>query len=132
MENTNWHQQETYKSLIHYGTSAIKFVFLVNSGAIIALLTFLGNMIDKNFFFNNDIRFAFYFFISGIVSSGIATFFAYLTQLKLYNEKNGENKHQCLLYISMIFVFIGIILFCIGSIYAIDSILINNCIKGTK
>lgn len=132
MEQNNWHKQETYKSLIHYGTSAIKFVFLVNSGAIIALLTFLGNLLGKDILLNSDIKYSFYFFVGGISASGIATAFAYLTQLKLFNEKNNENNHQCLLYISMFFVFIGIILFSFGSIYAIDSIILDDYVKGTK
>ncbi|RXJ95787.1 hypothetical protein CRU94_04005 [Arcobacter sp. AHV-9/2010] len=119
MEANDWHKKETYKSLIHYGTSSIKFVFLVNSGAIIALLTFLGTLLEKNSLINTDIKFAFYYFVGGIVSSGIATTFAYLTQLKLYNE----SKHQVFLYISMFFVLIGIVLFCLGSLSAIESLI---------
>ena len=132
IENDSWHKQETYKSLIHYGTSAIKFVFLVNSGAIIALLTFLGSLLEKKPLVSTDMKFAFYYFVGGILSSGIATTFAYLTQLKLYNENDGKNKHQYILYISMLFVLIGIILFSLGSIYAIDSIILDNYVKGTN
>ncbi len=43
MSNTDWHAEETYKSLMLYGNNAIRYVLLINGGAIIALLTFLGN-----------------------------------------------------------------------------------------
>ncbi|MDQ1328692.1 MAG: hypothetical protein QG567_1070 [Campylobacterota bacterium] len=130
MEENNWHKQETYRSLIHYGTNAIKFVFLINSGAIIALLTFIGNLLEKSNYTNSDIKYAFYYFIGGIVSSGIATVFAYLTQLNLYNESSMQTGHVWTLRISMFFVLLGIVLFCLGSICAINSLLIGNCIQS--
>jgi len=39
-----WHDKETYKSLIQIGTSALRFILLANGGAAIAILALLGNM----------------------------------------------------------------------------------------
>lgn len=35
MSDSEWHQEETYKSLILYGNNALKFVLLINGGAVI-------------------------------------------------------------------------------------------------
>ena len=37
MSNEDWHLQETYKSLMLYGSNAVKFVLLVNGGSVIAV-----------------------------------------------------------------------------------------------
>lgn len=129
MQGNNWHKEETYKSLIHYGTSAIKFVFIVNSGAILAMLTFLGNLVKNNVIFSNDIKYSMYYFIGGLISSGIATFFAYFTQMKLYEFPEKDN-YVLPLQICMFFVALGMIGFILGSFQSIDTIIqINDCFK---
>lgn len=125
MKENNWHKEETYKSLIHYGTSAIKFVFIVNSGAILAMLTFLGNLIKNNVIFSNDIKYSMYYFIGGLIASGIATFFAYFTQLKLY-EFPEENNYVWFLRLSMFFVVLGMLSFILGSFSSINLLIAFN------
>lgn len=66
MTDDNWHQQETYKSMMLYGNNAVKFVLLVNGGAVIALLTFLGNL-AKNDSVSIDMAWPMGCFLFGVV-----------------------------------------------------------------
>ena len=43
-----WHAQETYKSLMEYGTNVFRYCFITNGAAIVALLTFVGNLSSKS------------------------------------------------------------------------------------
>lgn len=123
MSNGNWHAQETYKSLLTLGNNALKFVLLINGGAIIALLTFLGNLLKTNpTVINADLACSLYLYIGGILCAGVAHFTGYMTQLKLFNERNGSKKHRCWLYASMVFLISGIVLFAMGSLYVLDGL----------
>lgn len=100
MTDDNWHQQETYKSLMLYGNNAVKFVLLVNGGAVIALLTFLGNLV-KNNSVSIDMAWPMGCFLVGVMVGGLATITAYMTQLSLYNESIGntlKREHTFWLY----------------------------------
>ncbi len=121
MTDDNWHQQETYKSLMLYGNNAVKFVLLVNGGAVIALLTFLGNLVNNDSV-SIDMAWPMGCFLAGIVFGGIANLAAYMTQLSLYNEGIGNflrRGHTFWLYSSLALVFIGILLFGAGAIMAL-------------
>ncbi len=121
MSDDDWHLQETYKSLMLYGNNAVKFVLLVNGGAVIALLTFLGNFL-KNNQANIDMAWPMGCYLFGIILGGIANMTAYQTQLTLYNEGLGNNPkldHTKWLYSTFILVTIGIVLFGAGSILAL-------------
>ena len=47
-EKYSWHAQETYKSLMEYGTNVFRYCFITNGAAIVALLTFVGNLSSKS------------------------------------------------------------------------------------
>jgi len=71
MSNESWHEEETYKSLIVNGNNAIKYVLLINGGAVIALLTFLGNLLkDEKVDINMGYPLA--CFLMGIFFGGLA------------------------------------------------------------
>ena len=121
MADGNWHQQETYKSMMSYGSNAVKFVLLVNGGAVIALLTFLGNF-AKNNAAPIGMAWPMGCFLFGVVVGGFATITAYMTQLALYNEGIGKTlkyDHTFWLYLSLILVVVGVLLFGAGSIMAL-------------
>jgi hypothetical protein len=42
--STPWHLEETYKALIPLSIEAIKMLALVNGGAAVAILAYLGNI----------------------------------------------------------------------------------------
>ncbi|MGI9250346.1 MAG: hypothetical protein ACR2PR_04005 [Pseudohongiellaceae bacterium] len=121
MNEDDWHQRETYKSLMVYGTSAVRFVLLANGGAIIALLTFVGDFL-KNNQANIDMTWAIGCYLAGIILGGIANVAAYRTQLTLYNEKIKNaplGGHVRWLNLTIILIISGIILFSVGSILAV-------------
>ena len=126
MEEETWHLQETYKSLISFGTNTVKFVLLVNGGAVIALLTFLGNFLKNTSSTSGqvsiDMGWAMGCFLIGIVVGGIGNLSAYQTQLTLYNEEIGnpqKKSHTFWLHCTTVLVVIGILLFGVGSILAL-------------
>ena len=118
MRNSDWHKEETYKSLMLYGNNALKFVLLINGGAVIALLTFLGNLL-KNDTVSVHMGWPMGCFLMGIIVGGLANMTAYLTQLTLFNESVGNTNnttHTNWLYATIALVILGIILFGAGSI----------------
>ena len=123
--SNNWHQEETYKSLMLYGNNALKFILLINGGAVIALLTFLGNLLKNTNNLEIDMSWAMGCFLLGIIVGGIANLTAYFAQLKLYNESIGNTNsttHMKWVYTTLGFVILGIILFTIGSILTLNEL----------
>lgn len=90
----DWHTQETYKGLISLGQSALRIAAIINGGAAVAFLAFMGR------FFNGDIgtvinpvwaiQIPMICFIAGLVMVGLASVCAYIMQLRLYNESMGR------------------------------------------
>jgi len=121
MTEDSWHSQETYKSLITYGNGAVRFVILVNGGAIISLLTFLGNFLKSNQA-AVDMFWPLFFYLSGIILGGFSYITAYFTQFTLYNESNENipvKCHMIFLYLSLFLIVFGIIAFGVGSLLAL-------------
>lgn len=79
------HAQETYKSLIGFGTEALKTMQLLNGGAIVALLAYLGQ-VKPDATVAKNIGCPLMFFILGLSISTFAFLLAYLNQFSLFNE----------------------------------------------
>ena len=77
---SEWHDKETYKSLIQIGTSALRFVLLANGGAAIAVLALIGNIYEPDILVPN-LAPSLAWFLSGMVGGGAAHVTAYVTQL---------------------------------------------------
>jgi len=119
----DWHQQKTYDSLMLYGLNAIKFVLFANGGAILSILTFLGNRADKA----ASLKCALIWFVSGVVAGGAVHVTAYLTQLMLFNEGAStpvawHKNHATWLNLSIIFIVIGMFCFAIGASEAVSAL----------
>ena len=120
MNERDWHLRETYKSLIINGNNAVKFVLLINGGAVISLLTFLGNFTINNH--EIDMIWPMGCFLLGIVFGGFASITAYMTQFALYNEEIEEKvcwSHTKWLILSFVLVVFGVLLFGAGAILAL-------------
>jgi hypothetical protein len=65
----NEHQLETYKSLIAIATEAFKFSALINGGAAVAILAYLGNAAGKGAAFP-DMRGSMAYFLGGLFLCG--------------------------------------------------------------
>lgn len=115
----NWHQQKTYESMITYGCNAIKFVLIANGGAIISILTFLGNHPDRI----SSITPALILFMLGVICGGAVNITAYFTQLSLFNQYPTNvlplYDHKTWLWTSIALITIGILLFAIGGLVAV-------------
>lgn len=86
-----------YNRLIDSGTSIIKFLFVMNSGAILVLLTFVGNQHSPHLFYK--LQWTFKWLIIGALTSvlcGIAELLHQVYALsefkRRFNEKSNENK----------------------------------------
>ena len=97
------HQIETFKSLIQISVEGLKLLALLNGGAVVALLAYLGNLAGKPVS-APDIRIAMGCFLAGLVLCGLAFAASYLTQLGLYNESLGAipyGRHGRWLWLAM-------------------------------
>lgn len=123
-ETKDWHDIETYKSLIQYGGTVLRFVLLANGGAAIALLSFLGNAHARHGL-SFDMRWPMVCFVAGVAVGGFATITAYLTQLTLYNESLRRSpcakvwRHTLWLYLSLLLVVLGVVAFGLGALLAV-------------
>ncbi len=115
----DWHQQKTYESMITYGVNAVKFVLIANGGAILSILTFLGNHPDRI----GCIKPALILFMIGVVCGGAVNITAYMTQLSLFNQRSHTvrklHDHRTWLYISMALIGLGTVCFAAGGFIAI-------------
>ena len=115
---------ETYKSLISISVEGFKYLALINGGAAVALLAFLGNL-TKNGKPAPALHWPMLWFLIGLAACGAAMFFAYATQLKLLNEINRSRtvpvSHSFLLYVAMACYVVSLGSFCIGAWQAVGA-----------
>jgi hypothetical protein len=114
------HALETLKSLILVSLQGLKLLALFNGGAAVALLAYLGNVAGKGLPVPN-MRFPMACYVVGLIACGLAFFFGYLTQFRLYNESMGWSpqrqhvKHQVT---GIIFALLSLAAFAVGSCVA--------------
>ena len=82
----NW--QETHRSVIEFAIFAVKAAMLVNGGAAIALLAFLGNFAQANSPVAGLTSFVLpiYWFTAGVFAAALGAGFGYFTQLDYLHE----------------------------------------------
>jgi uncharacterized membrane protein YidH (DUF202 family) len=119
------HALETYKSLMLYGSTGIKFVLGANGAAAIAVMTFLGHFVAAGNAEVPDLRTSLALFVVGVFVGGLSVASAYFTQLSLYNESVTSESakvkpgHVFWLRVSIGLLLIGMILFAAGSLSAV-------------
>jgi hypothetical protein len=86
---TTWHLMETYKALITISVEALKTLALVNGGAAVAILTYLGNLVVHTPAGTSapNMAPALLWYCGGLIAITTAFVIAYVTQLALYNEE---------------------------------------------
>jgi hypothetical protein len=123
-DKDSWHFQETYKSLMDYGTNLLQYCFLTNGAAIIALLTFVGNLSGKSLPVP-DMRLPAGVFVLGLVFAGVAGLLAYIVQFNMLSESfspsnaNGRASHKRGLWFTLAAVILSMALFAVGSLVAV-------------
>lgn len=89
---SDWHLTETYKSLITLTVEALKMLALINGGAAIAILTYVGNLALHQPTTGHlpDIKFALWWYSGGLAATTLAFICAYVTQLRLFIEERDR------------------------------------------
>ena len=121
---SNWHQEETYKSMIQISSVVMRFIFTANGGAAIALLTFAGHL-HKNGTTPPEFSSAMTCFLAGVLFGGLTAVFSYATQLTLFREGKNElksNSHHIPMRIAATFAALGITAFGCGSWLAVGAL----------
>ena len=123
-EKHSWQLQETYKSLMDYGTNLLQYCFLTNGAAIIALLTFVGNLSGKSLPVP-DMRLPAGVFVLGLVFAGVAGLLAYIVQFHMLSESFSPSNagdlgsHKRWLWLTLAAVIVSMALFAVGSLVAV-------------
>ena len=118
------HAIETYKSLIQIFIEGMKLLILLNGGAAVALLAYLGNISGKASGML-DMRIPMWLFLAGLCLCALCIVAAYLTQLALFNEAMGRPskspllKHSFWLLLAILLVLSSVGLFAYGSYEAV-------------
>lgn len=91
--SSNDHAMETYRSLITISIEALKVLVLLNGGAIVALLAYLGQ-VEARHELASLVAFPLRLFVVGLVLGALGFVGSYLTQLCLYNESALGKPHR--------------------------------------
>lgn len=123
---TNWHAQETYKSLISLSIEVLRAMILVNGGAALALLTFWGNQRSAP---NLPLTWPLRCFAIGVAAAVFAGIVGYLTQLQLYNEsvrisegQQVSESHVGWLRLGISLAVLSVVLFVLGCTFAANAL----------
>ena len=114
------HAVETFKSLISISTEAFKALQLLNGGAVVALLAYLGQMVPTAPHLAAQAALPMALFIGGLVAGTLVYATSYLTQLALHNENIGNTqykggKHELWLWVSLVLSLVSMGLFAGGA-----------------
>lgn len=104
------HWLETYRSLITISLEGFRYLALVNGGAIVALLAYLGD-VQSNSSPVPGLRWAMGGFLVGLACWGGALLFSYITQLRVLNRRS----HSISLYCAIVFYVASLKAFCVGA-----------------
>jgi hypothetical protein len=122
----NDHWLETYRSLIKLSTEGFKFSALINGGAAVALLAYLGQLAGRGMPLP-DLRLPMGAFLIGLAFCGFSILAAYLTQLTLLHEvandgAPGAVPHHRLLLTAIALFLASLLAFIIGGWLAVSAL----------
>ncbi len=109
------HSLEMFRSVIVYGQDALKSAILINGGAAVALLAFIGNVWTKSTGQPavNSLTKAIFLFTIGVLSAAIGAGTSHLTQY--FYKENKEKKAKMLHVLTIVIVVAAYTLFFFGS-----------------
>lgn len=89
----NW-RLESFKQVIALGQSTLKSMMLINGGAAVALLAFLGNLVTRSSSFANVASFAasMRMFVIGVFLASVAYATTYFSQMFYEGEKKWQRR----------------------------------------
>ena len=103
--------------MVNISVEAMKALLLINGGAVIAILTFLGTGNGRSFAVHSG--FPLGGFVAGVIFSVCTFVFSYATQFALFNESVDNTNyhgphHMTFVAIAVVFVVLSLIAFAIG------------------
>jgi hypothetical protein len=113
------HALETYKGLIQLGQSVLCLLSILNGGAAIAILAFVGDALPSSQ--EISITGPILLFVAGLGLAGATAVVSYIMQLRLYGETIGTaegNLHSVWLKIAIVLSVLSLIAFCVGAVWA--------------
>ena len=91
-EPWQWHIEETFKGLISLSIELLKALLLINGGAAVAVLAYLGSLASHGSVAHlPDIKNALLCFAGGVLATALAFIAAYFTQYRLYLEERARH-----------------------------------------
>jgi len=123
---------EMFRSVMGFAQSALKTIILVNGGAAVAVLAFIGNIWAKPLEVNiaEALVKSEAWFASGVLLGAVATGFSYLAQY--FYERKTFNKSAIAFHIATVVLVIGAyVLFGLG-VYSIYAGLSGQLKKGSE
>ena len=118
------HFMETYRSLITIALASLKYLSLINGGAAVALLAYLGNVASRTGP-APSVTGSMVAFVTGLVFCGIAFLAAYFTQFVLLNESASRPlkvNHGVLLWVGIGSAMLSLASFAYGAITAAEQL----------
>ncbi len=113
--------EKMFDAIHPYAGGALKSILLVNGGASIALLAFIGNIVTSNpkSLLISTLSLPLAYYTSGVLAAAAASAGAYITQYSYFHfgQKWGQFWH----WTSAIVLIASYILFAIGSYLAYDT-----------
>ena len=121
------HFLETYRSMTTHGAGVLKMMALLNGGAAVALLAFLGHTWGNLTRQAPNVTGPMAAFVAGLVFCGLAAGTVYLTQFALYRQELYPNRpprvwwrrNEFWLTISVVFIVLSWIAFGVGAVLAL-------------
>ena len=82
-----------FKGLLTLGVESLKIMALINGGAAVAILAYLGNIASRTPppAHMPHMRSALLLYAAGVLATALAFIGAYATQLRLYNEERARH-----------------------------------------
>jgi hypothetical protein len=80
---------ETFKSLVQISLEGLKLLALLNGGAAVALLAYMGNIAGKGVPVPS-LFIPMLCYVGGLMFCGAAFLFGFMTQFLLYDESTGQ------------------------------------------
>ena len=119
---TNDHALETFRSLINISVEALKILVLLNGGAIVALLAYLGQ-VDTRVQLASLVAHPVRVFVVGLVLGALSFVGSYLTQLSLYSETvfRKTQRHHWFLWVTLLLGLASIAAFAWGAFATIGA-----------
>jgi hypothetical protein len=122
-EKLDDHLSETYRSMIQYGHGMLQFGLLTNGGAVLAVLTFIGDLSSKDSHVP-DMFLPIVLFVVGTLTTGVGGVSAYVTQLRLFGEtrdrqiRRGLHGHVFWMRVTLVLITLSLLCFGLGAVLA--------------